>query len=144
LNGHRVDALRVLNETGARMITTCLMGLLFLCVGGNDDKAPTLRTQFITRWEYKQVASDAATASEKTQAQLDLLGEQGWELTAVIARRSESGSDTLLFKRRKASNDVDIDFQPEMGLITIRGDKKAVERTVNVIEEIKKKADSRK
>ncbi len=122
------------------MITTFLMSLLFLCGGGGDEKAPTLRTQVITRWEYKQVAGDAAMASEKLQAQLDLLGEQGWELTAVIARRSESGSDILLFKRRKASNDVDIDFQPELGLITIRGDKKDVEKTVNVIEEIKKKA----
>lgn len=47
------------------MIITCLMSLLFLCVDGKDDKAPTLPTQFITRWEYKQVASGAATSPEK-------------------------------------------------------------------------------
>ena len=120
------------------MIATCLMSLLLICADG-EIKEPTIQTQFIAKWEYKQIDSYAETAPEKLQTQLDLLGEQGWELTAVIARRSVSGSDTLLLKRRKASNDVDIVFQPEMGLITIRGDKNAVERTSKVIEEIKKK-----
>jgi hypothetical protein len=122
------------------MITTFLMSLLLICADGENEKAPTIQTQSIVRWEYKLLASDNSTAPEKLQNQLDLLGEQGWELTAIIARRSKSDSDTLIFKRRKASNDVDISFQPEMGLITIRGDKKAVEKTVQVIEEIKKQA----
>ena len=122
------------------MFTTALFGLLLICVPGDDDKGPTIQTQFISRWEYKQVASDAATVPEKLQSKLDLLGEQGWELTAVIARRSESSSDTLIFKRRKTSKDVDIDFIPEMNLVRIRGDKVDVEKTVQVIEEIKKKA----
>ena len=120
------------------------MSLLLICVPGNEDKNPTIQTQLIIKWEYKQVARDVATAPEKLQTQLDALGEQGWELTAVITRRTATDSDTLLFKRRKASNDVDIAFQPEMGLITIRGEKSAVERTVKVIEEIKKQSNPSK
>ena len=124
------------------MFTTALLCLLLSSVPENDDKGPTIQTQFIAKWEYKLVASDAETSPEKLQGQLDVLGEQGWELTAVIPRRSVSTADTLLFKRRKESNDVDISFQPEIGIVTIRGEKSAVERTVNVIEEIKKKTDT--
>jgi hypothetical protein len=121
------------------MFTISLFCLLLTSVPENDDKGQTIQTQFIAKWEYKLVASDAETSPEKLQGQMDLLGDQGWELTAVIPRRSVSAADTLLFKRRKESNDVDISFQPEIGLVTIRGEKSAVERTVNVIEEIKKK-----
>ena len=121
------------------MFTTLLCCLLLISVPENDDKGPTKQTQFVAKWEYTLVASDAETSPEKLQGKLDVLGDQGWELTAVIPRRSVSAADTLLFKRRKESNDVDISFQPEIGLVTIRGEKSAVERTVNVIEEIKKK-----
>ena len=122
------------------MITACVMGLLLICVNENDDKSPTIQTQYLTKWEYKQVAVDAEIESEKLQSKLELLGEQGWELTSIITRRSATGADTLLFKRRKESKDVDIAFLPEMGLIKISGDKSAVKQLVNVIEETKKKS----
>ena len=119
------------------MILTWLLGLLFICADGtdgNDVKPQVIQTEF-TKWEYKQVANAG-------QLQLNELGDQGWELTAVIASRTPTGADIMIFKRRKPSIDVEIGSQPELGLMTIRGDREAVEKVTKLIDEIKKRLDA--
>ena len=55
----------------------------------------------ITQWEYKKILNT-------DEAELNKLGEQGWEVTGVLPR--ENGPDQTILKRQKVRQK-----QPEYG-----------------------------
>lgn len=101
---------------------------------------PTIVTSITNKWEYKQIPWTPTTETAAMQSQLDTLGDQGWELSGTIARRTTEGSDILLFKRGKDSEDATIEFVENLDLIVVRGSKTAVERTVTKIQAAKDSA----
>lgn len=69
-------------------------------------------------WQYKLVQADFGRDADKQQKRMNELGDDGWELAGVVPRRSETGPDTLLFKRMKSS-----DGPSETDATTVRGSK---------------------
>ncbi len=123
-----------------------ILALVFVTSMGVSDAAtdPTIVASITTKWEYKQVRWDSKTDSVTMQAQLDSLGEQGWELSGMIARRSPEGNDILLFKRSKDSDDASIEFIEALNLAIVRGSKTAVEKTLSQIQAVKESAKLKK
>ena len=123
-----------------------ILALVFVTSMGVSDAAtdPTIVASITTKWEYKQVQWDSKTDSVTMQAQLDSLGEQGWELSGMIARRSPEGNDILLFKRSKDFDDASIEFIEALNLAIVRGSKTAVEKTLSQIQAVKESAKLKK
>lgn len=105
---------------------------------------PAIVTSIAAKWEYKQVQWDSKADSVAMQSQLDALGDQGWELSGTIARRSPEGSDILLFKRSKDSDDISIEFVEELNMVIVRGSKSAVEKTLSQMQTVKESANRKK
>lgn len=59
-----------------------ILAFVFVTSMGVSDAATgfsSIVASITTKWEYKQVRWDSKTDSVTMQAQLDSLGEQGWE-----------------------------------------------------------------
>jgi len=123
-----------------------LLVLTFICLSSctvfGDQKL--VKEIVPQQWSYKQFLCDANLSTDLLQLQLESLGKQGWELTGVIARRTATGSDILLFKRMMISDDVDIIFQPEIGIVTVRGSKDKVDKLEKVLNDIQANTDAAK
>lgn len=118
------------------LVIACLFGQT-TAANPNDQKVIVSIT---AKWEYKQISWDAKANTAAMQTQMDALGDQGWELTGTIARRTPDGADILLFKRNRVSDDVSIEFLEELDLAIVRGSKEAVEKTLSTIKSIKDQA----
>jgi len=119
-------------------MNTALLMMLSFFTGAVCDTSDANEMRPRALWEYKQLQADVRENSEVLQKRMDELGADGWELAGVVARRGESGTDTLLFKRIKQSSGVKIELNSETGVMTVRGTKDAVDTISNQIKDISK------